>query len=219
MAQKKKGFSLIEVLIGLVVFGFSMTAASSIFYKISIDWRKQTRYIECQENLRWALEYIAREVRMSSASDLDAPGNGNNNGGGCAYGHFKKLEFTIDPDGPGGNDPIKVRYERDETNYTLTRRWKPAAGGWSSPEVLASNIVDNPDLQCDGDYNCHASLWNIFGVTRAYAAPTCDAHDPFFNATDGLIRIMLTVRPFPAEPAGPNNYDFSLETSAQARNN
>ncbi|MFA5118639.1 MAG: prepilin-type N-terminal cleavage/methylation domain-containing protein [Candidatus Omnitrophota bacterium] len=217
MAQKKEGFSLIEILIGLVVFGFAMTAASSIFYKVSRDWRKQTRYIECQENLRWALEYMSREIRMASVSDLDDPGNGNNNGVGCAYGHFKKLDFLIDPDGDGV-DPIRVQYERDEANYTITRRWKPSSGGWSAQQVLAGNIVDNPDLQCDSDLNCHASLWNIFSVPHAYAAPPCDAHDPFFNATNGYLRIMLTTRPFPAQPAGPDNYDFTLETSIKARN-
>lgn len=42
--------------------------------------------------------------------------------------------------------------------------------------------------------------------------------DPIFVNAGGLITITLTVRPNPAQPAGPNNRDYTLRTQVRGRN-
>ena len=61
--QDTKGFSLVEILISLVVFGLVMAAAGGAFYGIYNEWRRQRNYLECVENARWAMEFMSNEIK------------------------------------------------------------------------------------------------------------------------------------------------------------
>lgn len=66
------GFALIEILVGLAVFGLVMAAAGGAFYGIYKDWQRQKVYLQCIEDARWAIQLISNELR-SIGSSFDSP--------------------------------------------------------------------------------------------------------------------------------------------------
>ena len=58
------GFSLIEVMAAIVILGIAMTAVFSTFLFQQQSYTTQVRVAEMQQNLRDAMEMIARDIRM-----------------------------------------------------------------------------------------------------------------------------------------------------------
>lgn len=206
MQNKRKGFTLIEIMVSLVVFGIIMATGIGGFYKIYRDWQRQRDYSQCIENLRWAIGLITNEIRISSASDLRAtevPGRGN------AYGHYKKLEYSIDPDNDGaGLYDVTFTLNNDDGS-ALVRKWKPKSGGggWNTPQTLASTIQDNPDSGTPSHNHGHG-----------HGTPT---EVPFFNIdSNKLVTICLTTRPHPSlnGQEEPGNRDYTVRTMVKPRN-
>ncbi|MFH1771696.1 MAG: prepilin-type N-terminal cleavage/methylation domain-containing protein [Candidatus Omnitrophota bacterium] len=169
----KKGFTLLEIMVALTVFTLVISAAGSIFVSVDRAYKKQVDSVELIQNLRWALEYMANEIRYSAVSS---------NPGWASLGviaNGRTLRFGIDTN--SDNDPDTwVEYSRESN--TLSRRWRdhPAGGGWGPYQEIANYIVDNPDLLDNS---------NGFGLPDGRA-------DPIFmqSGNDDLLTIELTAQ-------------------------
>lgn len=67
-----KGFSLIEILVGIVILGVLLTAVYSLFASANKSQISQDLEVEMQQNARSALDFIVRELRnMSSLNCME----------------------------------------------------------------------------------------------------------------------------------------------------
>jgi len=71
----QQGFTLIELLIAAVVFTFVMTAVSGLFVTALNLQRRAGGILKIEENAQFALESIAREVRVSTVTSGDSDCN------------------------------------------------------------------------------------------------------------------------------------------------
>jgi len=66
----KKGISLIEILVALVILGILVPAIGGVFVNVYRDWGRQRDFIQTLENARWALEFMSSEIRDSKSSTV-----------------------------------------------------------------------------------------------------------------------------------------------------
>ena len=64
--KKSKGFTLIELLIAIAVFAMTMTGVVMVFIRAIEGQRKTASLQEVQENGRFIMEMMAKEIRMST---------------------------------------------------------------------------------------------------------------------------------------------------------
>ncbi len=67
MNSKRAGFTLVEVMIAMVVLGFVMGAAISVFRSQSTNFRVGGQRLELEQNLRYAVGTLDRVVRTAGA--------------------------------------------------------------------------------------------------------------------------------------------------------
>src|SRR5450759_4229822 len=59
------GFSLIEVMSALVILAIALTAVFATFISQQKSFTVQNRVAEMQQNLRQAVEYMSRDIRLA----------------------------------------------------------------------------------------------------------------------------------------------------------
>lgn len=198
----RKGFTLLEVLVAIAVFALIVTASAGTFATIQQAWRKQRNTIDLAQNARWAMEFMANEIRLSSVSAAPGWAQVQIQPGG------RRIQFGRDADGDGDVDgsDIQIQLERPAgTNTILRRRQRTGgAGPWGAWDELANFIVLlNPDL-----------VNNATGLP-----PGGDGNDPIFINNADLLTITLTVRRDPNQlNTIPENRDYTLKTQARVRN-
>lgn len=64
---KNKGFSLIEILVGIVILGVLLTSIYSLVMSANKSQISQDLEVEMQQNARSALDFIVREIRNISS--------------------------------------------------------------------------------------------------------------------------------------------------------
>lgn len=182
------GFTLLEVLVAIAVFSLIVTAAAGTFAAIQAAWRKQRNIMDLAQNARWAMEFMANEIRLSSASAAPGWAQVQIQAGG------RRIQFGRDADGDGDVDgsDIQVQFERPAGANTILRRRQRTGGGgpWGAWQELANYIV----------------------------FPNPSGNFIFINAGSGLYTIELTVRPRPTAAVGRENRDYTLRTQARVRN-
>lgn len=67
--RKNKGFTLIELIVALSIFGLIIPATMNIFLSGIEGQRKSYAIQIAQENIRYALESMSKEIRMSRIKD------------------------------------------------------------------------------------------------------------------------------------------------------
>lgn len=199
----RKGFTLLEVLVAIAVFALIVTASAGTFATIQQAWRKQRNTIDLAQNARWAMEFMANEIRHTTA------GGGWGDIAILAGGRGARL--GIDADGDSVVD-TRVVFWRGNTasdttgqghqNYLYRGIGNNIAPAYPTRQQLANFIVNNPDL-----------------VNNATGLPPSDgAIDPVFILNGGLLNIELTVRPRPTSLVGRENRDYTLRTQVRVRN-
>ncbi len=135
--NNKTGFTLIEILVSLAVFGLVMASAAGGLYYLYKDWQKQRDYLQCIENARWAMEFMGNEIRRG----------GNVVVGSESWGaeSVVRLQFELPP----GGAPNMVRYFRGNgagfgPTSTLYRKSGAGLGPPADRQELANFAVDNP---------------------------------------------------------------------------
>ena len=69
--KEKKGFTLVELLIGMVVFSLAIGIAVNLFAASLRNQRKSIAIQNVQDNGRYLMSFVAKEVRMSEIRTSD----------------------------------------------------------------------------------------------------------------------------------------------------
>jgi len=67
----RNGFTLVELLVGLAIFSSVIVIATSLFVSTFRNQRKSIAILNVQENGRYLMEFIAKEIRMSQIISSD----------------------------------------------------------------------------------------------------------------------------------------------------
>ncbi len=122
-----KGFSLIEILVGIVILGVLLTTVFSLFASANKSQISQDLEVEMQQNARSALDFIVRELRnMSSLNCME-----NTNAPCAASGD--KIGFT------SMNDSNSRIFSWNSSDNIL--RFNSAAVGAEDRQPLADHIT------------------------------------------------------------------------------
>jgi len=112
--QGQGGFTLVELLVGMVVGLFLMAVVVQLFLSNKQAYRLQEQLARAQENGRFALEFISRDLRQADfwgcaqpgtvQNLLDADGDASDNGWDEAGSGFELMEAgnLLGIKGPGG---------------------------------------------------------------------------------------------------------------------
>jgi len=76
--KNNKGVSLIELIVAVTIFSFLMLAATSIFKMVIDGQRNSISAQNVQENIRYAMEKMGKEIRMAQRSDTACIATGVN---------------------------------------------------------------------------------------------------------------------------------------------
>lgn len=72
--MKKQGFSLIELLIAIAIFGILLTALTSFFISQNRQYVVQSQRVEMQDNARVAIDFVVRMLRNSDENQPSITG-------------------------------------------------------------------------------------------------------------------------------------------------
>lgn len=66
---KRNGFTLIEILVAVSLFSFTILSATGLFKSVMDGQRSALASQNIQESMRYAFEVMSKEIRMAQASD------------------------------------------------------------------------------------------------------------------------------------------------------
>jgi len=108
------GFTLIELMISLAIFGIVMAAIYGIFISSSHSYRTQDGVADAQQRSRAGIEYMVGSIRMAG---FDPRSSAN---AGIEIATPTTIQFTADFDMSGGIDDTPPVFPLGERiNYTL----------------------------------------------------------------------------------------------------
>lgn len=93
------GFTLIEVVVAMAIFGLIFTGVSNLMFAGMQSWAYGENHIDVMQNLRYSLDIMTRELRQ--ADQIDASSDGD------------YIKFTIDTD--------TFQYQLDTANHEIQR--------------------------------------------------------------------------------------------------
>jgi type IV pilus assembly protein PilW len=110
-----QGFTLVELLIGMVVSLLAMGAIYSTFLSQHRSYHDQEEAAAMQQNLRAAMYYMQREIRMAGCDPL------NTGNFGVTAANANSITFTEDiDDGTVGNPPDGTLQAGENITYSLS---------------------------------------------------------------------------------------------------
>ena len=153
--MNKKGFSLIELLIAMVIASIVMGAIYSVYRSQTKTYRAQQLIVQMQQNVRAALYLLETDIRMAGYSVTDPPAPagfvqnfadlGTPHDGSGAATDDNNIAFTVDSDDSGTIDTTSaaaafeiIAYRLNSANTTM-ERWDGANGVW---RAAAEQITD-----------------------------------------------------------------------------
>ena len=189
MSDNNKGFTLIEVLLAMAIAGIVMGSIYSIYYSQQKSYIAQEQAVAMQQNLRAAMFYMTREIRMAGCDPTD------NAGAGIQTANTNSIRFTLDITGgesdgkDNDNDGSVDEADEnkfsdgfcDDTNEDITYSLYTADGiqklGRKSPSTannqpVAENIDALDFVYLDANGATTATLANIRSVKITLVART-----------------------------------------------
>ena len=147
---KEQGFTLVEIMVAMAISGIVMSGVYTVYYSQQKSYIAQERVVAMQQNLRAAMFYMEREIRMAgSDSTQDANAGIQRIGWDADENRYTSIRFTldihdgVDNDGDGSVDESdevgNVDGDTDDTDEDITYS-------------LADNDGDgDSDLERNGD--------------------------------------------------------------------
>jgi prepilin-type N-terminal cleavage/methylation domain-containing protein len=141
LLKNKKGVSIIELLVVLVISGIVVAGIYRVFVAQSKAYTVQDQEVEIQQNIRSAMEILLRDLRMTGCDDdsLNSPitiinpivvDPDNNSHVTVNYEHFDQAL---------GYQLYTVDYSRDATG-NLIRTWTTAPPATTTTETISNNV-------------------------------------------------------------------------------
>ncbi len=187
LEDKERGFTLVELLIGMAVGLIVLGALASTFIIQSRSLDVQEQVAEMVQTARAAMDMMSREIRMAGYSPTGATFDG------ITY-HATQLQILADFRGAGENDPPDgdtgdnnedIIYTHDAANLQIDRNTQP----------FAENIqaFDFQYLEADGVTEVSSSADNdeIRQIRLTITARTSKP-DPNYGINWGYRRYTLT---------------------------
>jgi len=196
----KRGFSLMEVLVAMVIAGIVMAAIYAVYYSQQKSYVAQEQIAAMQQNLRVAMYRMEREIRMAGCDPTrDA------NDAGITTATANSVSFREDIRGDAeGSDPDG---DTDDPNEAITYSLVDNDGdGDNDLERNANLIAENIDtlnfvylgeagpLDDDGNGNVVASIPLIRSIQIALVART-GRGDPGYTDTKAYYNQQDLVNP------------------------
>jgi prepilin-type N-terminal cleavage/methylation domain-containing protein len=201
----RKGLTIIELLIALVIFSFVIAGTYRLFIAQSRAYTVQDQVVETQQSIRSAMEILLRDLRMTGFDN-----DGLNS------------KITIPTPLIAGNNDVTINYEFDDTTQYSVRYWRDGATQTLNRQLTSTkddgtSVVSPTDLL----------LESVEELQFTYGVDTNDdkAFDSWVDAGAinsarvVAIRVRLTARP---EQAAPEDQKMmsprTLETAVTLRN-
>jgi len=92
------GFTLIEIMIAIAIFGVISTAIYATYHNQQKIYLDQEQIVEMQQNLRAAMFFIERDVRMMGYDPTEGAGAASS---GNSIARIAELRFAFDENGDG----------------------------------------------------------------------------------------------------------------------
>lgn len=129
MKSNEKGFTLIELMIAVAIFSLVMTAVYQVYIGHLQTGNIQNASAWAQQNVRGALELMARDIRMAGYNPTDAAGidgieectsqkirvTADRNEDGDVDDNFERITYTL-----SGTDLQRILYEGTANEDTQT---------------------------------------------------------------------------------------------------
>ena len=131
-----QGFTIIELLVGMAVFLLALTAIYSTFQAQHKSYLMQQDVVAMQQNLRAAMFYMQREIRMAGCDPLGTAG------AGIIAASDSSINFSEDVwDGSDGSAPDGDADDSNEDiTYSLIGDDLKRKTGGGNYQVVAENI-------------------------------------------------------------------------------
>jgi len=126
-----RGFTLVEILVGVLIFAFLMSAIFAILNIGDITYNNDICLLNLQQQARLAMDGMVRELRQSSSSDISIVSD-------------SEIIFNISPETYGYEWIGPIRYYLDVPNSQIIREY-PAG-----TEKIIANNVDNLVFSLNG---------------------------------------------------------------------
>jgi len=222
MSNDNKGFTLIEVLIALGIAGVVLAAAYATFMSQNNSYKRQEQITEMQQNLRAALTFMARDIRMAGLNPkrTDKPK--------IESAESDSINFTLDLNGDGDVDD-KVDGEYENITYELYdpdnngdkkigRRYKyiDSSGSHSHLDPLVENIDVLNFVYLKNDGNVATAISDIKAVQITIIARTERAFPNYTDAT--RYKNLQDETIWPTASTQPNEYRYRRRIASTTLN-
>jgi len=152
-AKPSNGFTLIELMIAMAIFGIASAALYASYQAQQHSYHTQEQVADMQQNLRAALFFIDRDIKMAGydpRQKAEAASNGNNiasvaefrfardnDGDGVVQnGEFVRYALTNDADGDGHADGAPCHLGRETGIAPSNSGLEPVADNIDAMELL-----------------------------------------------------------------------------------
>ena len=198
---KKDGFTLSELLVAMVISAVVMAAIYSSYYSQQRSYLIQEQVAAMQQNLRGAMFYMEKEIRMAGCDPLRAAD------AGITAANANSISFTEDiTDGAAGAPDGDTSDANESITYSLATGdlWRNDVNGIGNqriaPNIDALNFVyldgaSPPNvLDDDGSGNVTTSISQIRSVQITVVARV-DRVDPQYTDTRAYFNQQDLVNP------------------------
>lgn len=196
-ANKRDGFTIVELLVAMAITGIVMAGVYGTYYSQQKSYLVQEQMAAAQQNIRAAMYFLEREIRMAGYDPT------RNAGAGILTAGRTSIRMTMDLNGDGNNTGPNedVTYSLYDSGGDGDMDLGRNVGGGNQP--LAENIdaidivyldgADPPNvLDDDGAGNVVASIGEIRSVQITVVART-DRPDTGYTNTDAYANQQGTV--------------------------
>lgn len=160
--KSNAGFTLIEVLIAMCVSMFIMASAYSVFLSQQKSTTAQTSISDIQQNLRAAMDFLTRDIRVAGYA-------GPNNGAGGNFGFVDVLFHDFDgvTQNPNGNSFLQFSWDMNDNGTRDAGETVSYSLSDTSVVALGSNALMR-QLDSGGGRQPMAGFVEAMGLAFAY---------------------------------------------------
>jgi type IV pilus assembly protein PilW len=170
--RKDKGFTIVELLVVMVISGVVMAGIYQVYYSQQRSYMIQEQVAAMQQNLRAAMFFMSREIRMAGC---DPTGNADV---GITSISANSMSFTMDLRGKTADDDADGYADDPNENITYglydgdgdgdaDDLGRDTGGGY---QLLAQSIKSLTFQYLDADGNVTGSMGNIRSIHVAMTA-------------------------------------------------
>ncbi len=186
----KQGFTLVELLVAMGISGVVMAGIYTVYYSQQKSYIAQEQIVAMQQNLRAAMFYMEREIRMAGCDptqNANPPTPGIQDiGWDAGENRYTFFSFTLDitnTAGTGNPDGL-VDGPNEDVSYALADNDGDGDNDLErNNNLIAENVDDLDFVYIDQDGNPTANISQIRSVQVTIVARTGRGDPGYTNTT------------------------------------